>query len=277
MRCWSRRPAASRQRSSLLPALAARGHGLSPAARARARDRVRPDRRDVRGGRGRVRRLRPRARLRARVAVRDRRPQAARQPAPRSRRGVRAPWRSDTSRWCSRTMTSRASRSSRRWATAQPRAAAGRAAGDAARGGTRARARRALLRRDRRRAALLGGRRAPARAPRPAPASENDWRRRHERIRRSATPAARTASRGAPGCEARRTRPAPLRRRPRGRGHALRPRRRQRRWLALIAIPLVFVAAAAAAKIVTQSGESPENVLFNRVLGVRPADRRRAA
>jgi hypothetical protein len=41
---------------------------------------------------------------------------------------------------------------------------------------------------------------------------------------------------------------------------------RRRRWLALIAIPLVFVAAAAAAKIVTQSGESPENVLFNRVV-----------
>lgn len=48
-------------------------------------------------------------------------------------------------------------------------------------------------------------------------------------------------------------------RRPRGAG--------PRRWLALIAIPLVFVAAAAAAKIVTQSGESPENVLFDRVVG----------
>jgi hypothetical protein len=42
---------------------------------------------------------------------------------------------------------------------------------------------------------------------------------------------------------------------------------RRRRWLALVAIPLVFAAAAAAAKIVTQSGESPENVLLNRVLG----------
>jgi hypothetical protein len=41
----------------------------------------------------------------------------------------------------------------------------------------------------------------------------------------------------------------------------------RRRWLVLIAVPLVFVAAAAAAKIVTQSGESPENVLFNRVVG----------
>jgi hypothetical protein len=41
----------------------------------------------------------------------------------------------------------------------------------------------------------------------------------------------------------------------------------RRRWLVLAAIPLVFVAAAAAAKIVTQSGESPENVLFNRVVG----------
>jgi hypothetical protein len=40
-----------------------------------------------------------------------------------------------------------------------------------------------------------------------------------------------------------------------------------RRWIALIAVPLVFAAAAAAAKIVTQSGESPENVLINRVLG----------
>src|ERR1700684_18645 len=41
----------------------------------------------------------------------------------------------------------------------------------------------------------------------------------------------------------------------------------RRRWFVLIAIPLVFAAAAAAAKIVTQSGESPENVLINRVLG----------
>ncbi len=42
---------------------------------------------------------------------------------------------------------------------------------------------------------------------------------------------------------------------------------RSRRWIALVAIPLVFAAAAAAAKIVTQSGESAENVLVNRVLG----------
>jgi hypothetical protein len=42
---------------------------------------------------------------------------------------------------------------------------------------------------------------------------------------------------------------------------------RPRRWIALITVPLVFAAAAAAAKIVTQSGESPENVLINRVLG----------
>jgi hypothetical protein len=42
---------------------------------------------------------------------------------------------------------------------------------------------------------------------------------------------------------------------------------RRHRWLALIAIPLVFAAAAAAATIVTQAGESPENVLLNRVLG----------
>jgi hypothetical protein len=42
---------------------------------------------------------------------------------------------------------------------------------------------------------------------------------------------------------------------------------RRRRLIALIAIPLVFVAAAAAAKLVTQSRESPENVLLNRVLG----------
>jgi hypothetical protein len=41
----------------------------------------------------------------------------------------------------------------------------------------------------------------------------------------------------------------------------------RRRWLVLVAIPLMFVAAAAAAKIVTQSGESPENALLNRVLG----------
>ncbi len=41
----------------------------------------------------------------------------------------------------------------------------------------------------------------------------------------------------------------------------------RRRWLVLVAIPLVFVAAAAAAKIVAQSGESPENVLIDRVLG----------
>jgi hypothetical protein len=42
---------------------------------------------------------------------------------------------------------------------------------------------------------------------------------------------------------------------------------RRRRLLALIAIPLAFAAAAAAAKLVTQSRESPENVLLNRVLG----------
>lgn len=41
---------------------------------------------------------------------------------------------------------------------------------------------------------------------------------------------------------------------------------RPRRWIALVAIPLVFVAAAAAAKIVTQSGESPENALLDLVL-----------
>jgi hypothetical protein len=40
----------------------------------------------------------------------------------------------------------------------------------------------------------------------------------------------------------------------------------RRRWLVLLAIPFVFAAAAAAAKIVTQSGESQENALVNRVL-----------
>jgi hypothetical protein len=54
---------------------------------------------------------------------------------------------------------------------------------------------------------------------------------------------------------------------PRSRWRWVRDRAQRRRWLVLLAVPLVFVAAAAAAKIVAQSGESPENALVNRVLG----------
>jgi hypothetical protein len=54
---------------------------------------------------------------------------------------------------------------------------------------------------------------------------------------------------------------------PRSRLLRVRDGLQRRRWLVLVALPLVFAAAAAAAKIVTQTRESPGNVLINRVLG----------